>query len=142
MLAVGFEFDLALLAGLEFAAYLLFGSFELFLGRWTIALLAASLVAALETRLQLLAVSILFLVLPAVGGLGRVIVYAALLFHLILITVFVFIEPFLELLLFRPLVVPQPILVDQTLDFTGSEGIVCGHPISASMLTAIPTFFF
>ncbi len=108
--------------GLEFAADLVLGAFELLLGRGLlVALLAAAgLVAGLEAGLLVVGVG---LFKSGLVGPGRLLMHATFL-HLVLITVLVLVEPFLEVMLPLPLREPDPVLLDQSLDFAGGLAVV------------------
>lgn len=113
VLALALEFLGGLvLAGLEFAAYLLFGTLEL-LARWCF-LAAACGVGGFEARMIVLIVGILLVarsIALFIFLLRLRVIRNATFLHLVLITILVFIESFPKLLLSLPLHISDPIFI-------------------------------
>ena len=122
---------------LELAAYLFLRPLKLLLGRSLLMTLlaAASLVTSFEARLVIIGIRLgeMRLLEPSLIVLGYLFVHATFL-HLVLVTVFILVEAFLELMLSFPLGKPDPVLLNQSFDLACGLAVVGNCAISFQLV--------
>lgn len=144
VLALALEFLWGLvLTSLQFAAYLLLGTLELF--TWWRFLAAACRIWCFEAWMIVLIIGILFIAGPItllILLLWLRIIRNATLLHLVLITILIFIESFPKLLLPLPLHISNSIFIQQIFYLACSFRVVCYCSWTSSLLLEITSLLF